>query len=84
MVEKDDVFELGGKLYCTLDVINYGGREFCLCNIMENESTFGANYAVFQNFPDGVERVEDDELLNLLSPIFSNNINMAKDTDTEE
>ncbi len=74
MIKKDDVFEVEDKLYCVLDTINYGGGEYALCNEMENERTFGAKYAVFQNFEDGIERVEDDDFLNKISPIFTNNI----------
>ncbi len=84
MIEKDDVFEANDKLYCVLDSINYNGHEYCFCNEMENEKTFGAKYVVFENFDDGIEFVDDDDLLNKLSPLFSNNINNEAYSDEEE
>ena len=77
MLEKDDVFKAEGKLYCVLDITNYNGHEYCMCNEMQDEKTFGANYRVFENFDDGIEHVEEDDLLNTLAPIFSANINTA-------
>ena len=64
MIEKDDVFEADDKLYVVLESINYNGHEYCLCNEMQDEKTFGATYRVFENFDDGIELVEDDDLLN--------------------
>lgn len=75
MIEKDDVFELEDKLYCVFDVVNYNGSEYCFCNEMENEKTFGAKYVVFENFDDGIEQVYDEDLLNILGTMFTNNIN---------
>ena len=85
MIGKDDVFELDGTLYCVLDVVNYNGNEYCCCNQMENEKTFGATYKVFEIFDDGIEPVEDDDLLNnVLSPMFSNNVNIAMYKEDED
>ena len=84
MIEKDDVFEAQDKLYCVLDTINYNGHEYCLCNEMENEKTFGSKYTVFENFKDGIELVEDDDLLNTISPLFANNINQEIYSASEE
>jgi hypothetical protein len=73
MIEKDDVFRAEDKLYVVLDALNYNGHEYCLCNEMQDEKTFGPNYVVFENFDDGIEHVEDDDLLNTISPMFTNN-----------
>jgi len=84
MIEKEDVFELDNDLYCVFDQINYNGRDFCFCNKMDDEKTFGANFFVFENFEDGIELVEDEALLNELSPIFTRNINIEAYTEDEE
>ncbi len=84
MIEKDDVFEAQDKLYCVLDTINYNGHEYCLCNEMENEKTFGAKYTVFENFDDGIEVVEGDDFLNKILPLFANNINLETYSESEE
>ena len=85
MIEKDDVFEADDKLYVVLESINYNGHEYCLCNEMQDEKTFGATYKVFEIFDDGIEPVEDDDLLNnVLSPMFSNNVNIAMYKEDED
>lgn len=84
MIEKDDVFEVEDKLYCVLDQINYNGRDFCFCNQMDDENTFGSKYFVFENFDDGIELIDDEDLLKEISPIFTNNINVEAYTDDGE
>ena len=74
MIEKDDVFTVEDKLYVAIDLLNYNGHEYCLCNEMQDEKTFGPNYRVFENFDDGIEYVEDDNFLNTILPMFTNNI----------
>ena len=41
MIEKDDVFTVEDKLYVAIDLLNYNGHEYCLCNEMQDEKTFG-------------------------------------------
>ena len=83
MIEKDDVFDAEGKLYCVLDSINYNGHNYCLCNVMDNEQTFGATYVVFENFDDSIELVEEEDILNEISPIFSNNLYVETNSEEE-
>ncbi len=75
MIEKDDIFEANDKLYVVLDQVDFEGNNYCMCNEMVNENTFGSTYVVFQNFEDGIVKVEDDNLLNRMAPLFGEHIN---------
>jgi len=76
MIEKDDLFTAEDKLYVVFDQFDFEGNNYCLCNEMVNEKTFGKKYVIFQNFDDGIEEVTDKDLLNRLIPIFTRNINL--------
>ena len=76
MIEKDDLFEAENKLYVVFDELEYEGNDYCFCNEMVDKKTFGRNFTIFQNYSDGIEKVEDQELLNKLLPLFSNKVNI--------
>ena len=76
MLEKDDLFELDDKLYVVFDDYNYEGNNYCFCNEMVDNKTFGKTFVIFQNDNDGIIEVKDRVLLDKLLPIFQNSVNI--------
>lgn len=75
MLEKDDLFELDDKLYVVFEELHYEGKDYCFCNEMINDKTFGKKFVIFQNDADGIILIDDKDLVSKILPMFQNSVN---------
>ena len=72
--EEDDVFEAYGKDYVTLSNLNYNGNYYILVSEIKNELPVN-RYDVFECLKEGIKKVSDIDLKNILLEKFSDDIN---------
>ena len=73
--EIGDILTISGVEYVVLDNILNEDKKYIFTNkIIENDE-LGKEFYTFEVFEDGVKQIKDDKLLEILLPIFQNNIN---------
>ena len=74
-LEENDVFELDDVNYIALNISIYYNKKYCFANELVDGETPTSKFVFFEVDKDGVELIEDEELIKDLLPIFTNNIN---------
>lgn len=77
----NDVFELDGNDYITLDKIKYADVTYYFVNKLKDEETPSKEFFVYKDdFSKGFIKEEDKNMLNIVLRIFSENMNKKIDT----
>lgn len=73
-IEVDEVFELNGKNYITLDETNYNGNRYIFANVLDNDNPTG-EFVPFLCKGEKLYEVEDKKTKVIILTAFSNNMN---------
>ena len=80
-LELNDVFELDGNDYITLDKIKYADITYYFVNKLKDEETPGKEFFVYKDdLKRGFIKEEDEKMLNIVLKIFSDNMNKKINT----
>ena len=80
-LELNDVFELDGNDYITLDKIKYADITYYFVNKLKDEETPSKEFFVYKDdVVKGLVKEEDETMLGIVLKIFSENMNKKIDT----
>ena len=80
-LELNDVFELDGKDYITLDKIRFADITYYFVNKLKDSETPGKEFFVYKDDIDkGFIEEKDEKILRIVLKIFSDNMNKKIDT----
>ncbi len=80
-LELNDVFELNGKDYITLDKIKYADITYYFVNKLKDEKTPSREFFVYKDDPaEGFIEEKEEKMLKVVLKIFSDNMNKKIDT----
>lgn len=74
-LEVGDLITVSSSNYLVMDLVPYGGISYAFVNKMTKKEEPTDEYYVFKMVDDGVVKVVDEEMLNILVPLFSKNVN---------
>jgi len=72
---EDDVFELDGADYITLDITEYENEKYCFTNKLLTEDEPSNEFIVFKMNPDGLVKEKNEKVLGEVLRVFSANMN---------
>ena len=80
-LELNDVFELDGSDYITLDKIKYADITYYFVNKLKDEETPSKEFFVYKDdLVKGFIEEKNEKMLNVILKIFSDNMNKKIDT----
>ena len=74
-INLDDIFEINGQDYITLDITELDGVKYCFTNRLLSDEEPSKDFFVFKMLPQGLVKEKDTEKLNAVLKIFSANMN---------
>lgn len=74
-LEVGDLITISASNYLVMDMVPYGGINYAFVNKMTKKEEPTDEYYVFKIVDDGVTKAVDEEMLNILVPLFSKNVN---------
>lgn len=78
----DDLFELDGSDYITVDAYDYNSEHYIFANKLNGEEPT-KEFVVFKCSSDGLEEEKDEFILKVVLGVFSENMNKKLETINE-
>ena len=75
-----DLLTIRSEKYLVLDVMEYGGEDYAFSNKMIELEQPTKDYCVFKLVGEGVIRISDNKVLDVLLPRFSSSVQKMVDS----
>ena len=75
LLDLDDIFEMDGKDYLTVDKTNYNGSVYYFINELISENEPSTKFLIYKEENDGLVDETDEKIIGELFEIFSKSLN---------